>query len=94
MMATSDEGSGAATARAEGAPDAVRFATLSDRGTTRPDNEDACGAHVESEGQVLVAVADGVSGLEGGEIASRTTIDVTIAPCSRPTSRSTIARSW
>jgi protein phosphatase len=57
---------------------AVRFATLSDTGTERAHNEDACGVHVESEAHVLVAVADGVSGLEGGEIASRTAVDVTL----------------
>jgi protein phosphatase len=61
--------------RAQGA---VRFATRSDTGTERPHNEDACGVHIESERHVLVAVADGVSGLEGGEIASQTAIDVTL----------------
>jgi PPM family protein phosphatase len=54
------------------------FAMLSDPGSERPDNEDACGAHVESPTHVLLAVADGVSGEEGGEIASRTAIDVTL----------------
>jgi protein phosphatase len=56
----------------------VRFATLSDRGTERGNNEDACGSLVVSPTHVLVAVADGVSGEEGGEIASRTAIDVTL----------------
>jgi protein phosphatase len=56
----------------------VRFATLSDSGTARGNNEDACGVYVEDPKHVLVAVADGVSGEEGGEIASRTAIDVTI----------------
>ncbi len=50
----------------------------SDTGTERRDNEDACGSYVEHETRVLVAVADGVSGEEGGEIASRTAIDVTV----------------
>jgi serine/threonine protein phosphatase PrpC len=56
----------------------LRFATLSDPGTERGNNEDACGTLVESPTHVLVAVADGVSGEEGGEIASRTAIDVTV----------------
>jgi PPM family protein phosphatase len=56
----------------------VRFAMISDTGTERRDNEDACGSYVENEARVLVAVADGVSGEEGGEIASRTAIDVTL----------------
>jgi PPM family protein phosphatase len=56
----------------------VRHATLSDCGTERGNNEDACGTYVESPTHVLVAVADGVSGEEGGEIASRTAVDVTV----------------
>lgn len=56
----------------------LRFATMSDTGTERQDNEDAYGTHAESDTRVLVAVADGVSGEEGGEIASRTAIDVTL----------------
>jgi serine/threonine protein phosphatase PrpC len=55
-----------------------RFATLSDPGTERGNNEDACGTLVESPTHVLVAVADGVSGEEGGEIASRAAVDVTL----------------
>jgi PPM family protein phosphatase len=57
---------------------AIRFAMFSDPGTERRDNEDMCGSHVESSTHVVVAVADGVSGEEGGEIASRTAIDVTL----------------
>ncbi len=56
----------------------VSFATMSDPGTERGDNEDACGWYVEAPTHVLVAVADGVSGEAGGEIASRTAIDVTL----------------
>jgi serine/threonine protein phosphatase PrpC len=57
---------------------AVTFATLTDEGTERGGNEDACGAHAEAPLHVLVAVADGVGGEEGGEIASQTAIDVTL----------------
>ena len=57
---------------------ALLSAMLSDPGTERRDNEDACGSYVESPTHVVVAVADGVSGEEGGEIASRTAIDVTL----------------
>jgi|HubBroStandDraft_1064217.scaffolds.fasta_scaffold16028_4 serine/threonine protein phosphatase PrpC len=56
----------------------VHFALSSDRGTERKQNEDACGSYAESPTHVLVTVADGVSGEEGGEIASQTAIDVTI----------------
>jgi protein phosphatase len=56
----------------------VRFAMLSDTGTERPDNEDSYGAHVEQATHVIVAVADGVSGVHGGEVASRTAIDETL----------------
>lgn len=61
------------------AADFFHCAALSDTGTERPHNEDACGVHVESPTHALVAVADGVSGMEGGEIASRTAIDVTLS---------------
>ncbi len=56
----------------------LRYATLSDQGTERGNNEDAVGSYVEAPTHVLLAVADGVSGEEGGEIASRTAVDVTI----------------
>jgi serine/threonine protein phosphatase PrpC len=57
---------------------AVQFAMQSDPGTERGHNEDACGSHLESATQVLVAVADGVSGEEGGDVASSTAIEVTL----------------
>jgi protein phosphatase len=59
-------------------PCEVRFGASSDVGTELQNNEDAWGAHVETDTHVLVAVADGVSGEEGGEIASRTAVDVTL----------------
>ena len=57
---------------------AFDLALLSDVGTSRPDNEDSCGHFVESPDSVVFAVADGVGGYEGGEIASRMAIDVTL----------------
>jgi PPM family protein phosphatase len=67
-----------ATPKAPVPTPAFTFAILSDEGTERGGNEDACGAHAESPVHVLVAVADGVGGEEGGEIASQTAIDVTM----------------
>ena len=55
---------------------AFEVALLSDVGTTRPDNEDSCGHFVESPDSVVFAVADGVGGYEGGEIASRMAVDI------------------
>ena len=55
---------------------AFELALLSDVGTTRPDNEDSCGHFIESPDSVVFAVADGVGGYEGGEIASRMAVDV------------------
>ncbi len=57
---------------------AFELALLSDVGTTRPDNEDSCGHFIESPDSVVFAVADGVGGYEGGEIASRMAIDITL----------------
>jgi len=57
---------------------AFDLALLSDVGTKRPNNEDSCGHFVESPESVVFAVADGVGGYEGGEIASRMAIDVTL----------------
>ncbi len=54
----------------------VQFATLSDRGTERSNNEDACGAYAVTPTHVVVAVADGVSGEEGGEVASQMAVSV------------------
>lgn len=54
------------------------LALLSDVGNERPGNEDACGHYVEGPDAVLFAVADGVGGYEGGEIASRMAVDITL----------------
>jgi serine/threonine protein phosphatase PrpC len=56
----------------------IQVAALSDRGTERSANEDACGMYMESDTCVLAVVADGVSGHEGGEIASQTAVEVTL----------------
>jgi serine/threonine protein phosphatase PrpC len=57
---------------------AFELALLSDVGTTRPDNEDSCGQFIENPESVVFAVADGVGGYEGGEIASRMAIDIVL----------------
>jgi PPM family protein phosphatase len=56
----------------------VLVAAVSDCGTERPANEDACGTYVENEACTLAVVADGVSGYEGGQIASQTAVEVTL----------------
>jgi len=54
------------------------LAALSDTGTERPNNEDACGHFVEGPEAALFMVADGIGGYEGGEVASRMAVDITI----------------
>ena len=63
---------------ADSAPLSFDLAALSDAGTDRPDNEDACGYFIESPDAALLAVADGIGGYEGGEIASRMAVDITL----------------
>ena len=77
---------------------AFEVALLSDVGTRRPDNEDSCGHFIESPDSVVFAVADGVGGYEGGEIASRMAVDILLeayrespSPGARPSD--SIARS-
>jgi protein phosphatase len=53
-------------------------ALLTDIGTNRENNEDACGHWMENADTILFAVADGIGGYEGGEIASRMAIDITL----------------
>ena len=54
------------------------LALLSDIGTNRENNEDSCGHLVEGPGEAVLVVADGVGGYEGGEVASRMAVDVTL----------------
>jgi len=53
-------------------------AALSDVGTERDHNEDRCGTLAVSPSSVVVALADGVSSVEGGETASAKAVDVTL----------------
>jgi len=57
---------------------AYDLALLTDVGTTREGNEDACGQFVENEGIAVFLVADGVGGYEGGEIASAMVVEHTL----------------
>ena len=52
---------------------------LSDVGNERENNEDCLGFSYEGKTSLLLVVADGVGGYEGGEQASRTAVDVTLA---------------
>ncbi|BDG10669.1 PP2C family protein-serine/threonine phosphatase [Anaeromyxobacter paludicola] len=51
-------------------------ASLTDVGTGRDHNEDACVSSAEGEGQAVAAVADGVSQAAGGEVASEMAVEV------------------
>ncbi len=53
---------------------ALELAAITDIGTERPNNEDASGAVAEGEACALVAVADGVSLGQAGEVASEMAI--------------------
>jgi protein phosphatase len=57
---------------------AFELALLSDVGTDRPGNEDCCGKIIDGDGSVVFAVADGVGGYEGGEVASQMAIELTL----------------
>jgi len=54
------------------------LAVLSDVGTNRDNNEDSCGHLIDGDNSVVFAVADGVGGYEGGEVASAMAIEVTL----------------
>ncbi len=53
----------------------LELAALSDVGTEREHNEDACGSLADGEGRAVAAVADGVSSGPGGEVASRMAVE-------------------
>jgi PPM family protein phosphatase len=55
------------------------IAVLTDIGCSRSNNEDFCGHSVESPREVILAVADGVGGYNGGEVASQMAVEVTLA---------------
>jgi protein phosphatase len=55
------------------------LAMLSDVGGRRANNEDACGHWAETPGEIVIAIADGVGGSGGGEVASRLAVDTTLA---------------
>ena len=59
-------------------PSDFDLALLTDTGTNRPDNEDACGHFIDGQRAALFAVADGIGGYEGGEVASRMAVDITL----------------
>jgi serine/threonine protein phosphatase PrpC len=52
----------------------IELAALSDAGTERGHNEDHCGKYIKNKTCGLVAVADGMATLEGGELASQRAI--------------------
>lgn len=67
-------------------------AVLTDVGTERAHNEDFCGYVRAGATSVLAVVADGVSSLEGGEVASQKAVEVTLhvyrgQPASVPASK-------
>jgi protein phosphatase len=55
-------------------PFEIEMAALSDAGTERGHNEDHCGKYIKSKTCGLIAVADGMATLEGGELASQRAI--------------------
>ena len=68
---------------------ALDVAAVTDVGTRRDHNEDACGFFLESPACAVVGVADGVSGSAAGEVASQLAVDVLVrayreAPATEP----------
>ena len=55
-------------------PFEIEMAALSDAGTERGHNEDHCGKYIKNKTSGLVAVADGMATLEGGDLASQRAI--------------------
>ncbi|MGO9452851.1 MAG: PP2C family protein-serine/threonine phosphatase [Candidatus Binataceae bacterium] len=56
---------------------AFDIAVLSDIGMERDSNEDSCGYLIEGSDTVVFAVADGIGGYEGGEVASAMAVEKT-----------------
>jgi serine/threonine protein phosphatase PrpC len=70
------------------APPEVEVSALTDVGTEREQNEDACGT-LQEGGATVVVVADGVSSSPGGEVASQMAVEVLLRafreePADRP----------
>ena len=59
-------------------PATFELAMLSDIGTNRSNNEDFCAQLVEAPDAVVFAVADGVGGYEGGEVASKMAVEIAL----------------
>jgi len=55
-------------------PFEIEMAALSDAGTERGHNEDHCGKYIKNKTCGLVAVADGMATMEGGDLASQRAI--------------------
>jgi protein phosphatase len=60
-------------------PCAFDFGAASDVGNARQNNEDAYGHFIEDEMSLVFVVADGVGGVEGGEMASQMAVETTLS---------------
>ncbi len=56
----------------------IEVASLTDAGTERELNEDCCGSLLEGSDRAVIAVADGVSSSEAGEVASQMAVEATL----------------
>ncbi len=73
-LSTLENGGAASTP----APLAYEVDAHTDPGNERPNNEDWFGIYRESQSTAVLAVADGLGGYEGGEVASRMAVDLTL----------------
>jgi len=71
--------SGKETAGESPQPLLYDIGVLSDIGNERDNNEDYVGLSYENGNSLVVVVADGVGGYEGGELASRMAVETTLA---------------